>query len=518
MFRLTSININDWHYLGHIPEGSMVFHNNDDKTNVNVVENKIKNPFTTVLIGPNGTGKSTILAYIGRIFEDIYYFKANDKRNPNSLNVPYSIVYNIGKEKFQITQKHNSILDSPDLKERKNVRWGYLLSINDKIVVDYDRLKLPEQIIAVSYLAMDRFRQKKNSPEDFYQYLGLRHRSNAASPQYFLNNTLPLLFNYISENNSLIFLVDILKFMNKDSSYLGIQLEYRYKQYFFTENLTDESFKNLFENHKLFSKRESTPFAVEYYKRNIANNPHLIEKIVNYLNNRASQDNIKFGEKSLLEFNLFENIERNEELALIIHLQKLDLLTSSTLLFRNDASQNTVASNDLSSGEFHFLTTMIAIQSTIKENSLILIDEPDTSLHPNWQMKYIHNLKELFRKWKSSHFVLATHSHFLIGDLEQESSEIIGLTGQIPNIKSESFSFNTYGWTPDEILYRVFGLRTNRNYYFENDLLILAKLLNSELTDSLELKRIIAKLEKFVFSKDDPLNKLIALAKLKSEN
>jgi hypothetical protein len=342
---------------------------------------------------------------------------------------------------------------------------NYSISVNgNPINNEWLNVELPEQIIAVSYLPMDRFRQKKNLPDDFYQYLGLRHRSNAASPQYFLNNTLPLLFNYISENKSVKFLKDILAFMSVDQNYLGIQLEYRYKQFFFTGDLTMSRFQELFEDTKQFSKRESTSFAVEYFERYLKKQKDLIKRIVSYLNDRTIQDNIGVGEKSLLEFNLFNKPEELEELGLVQHLQKLDLLSSASLLFKK-SNGNPINSQDLSSGEFHFLTTMIAIQSTLKNNSLVLIDEPDTSLHPNWQMKYVHNLKILFKKWNSVHFVMATHSHFIISDLENNSSEIIGLRGQVPNVEAKSMNVKTYGSSAEEILLEIFGVPTTRNLF-----------------------------------------------------
>ena len=458
MFRLITLNINDWNYIGHIPEGKMVF--------IPSKEIKLTElPYTSVLIGPNGTGKSTLLSYIAKIFEDFKYVKDNGKRNPKALSFPYSISYQIGKKKYQITHTNDG-LDVAAFKEDKRVlKWNYSFAINDKpIKTEWSEIELPEQVIAVSYLPMDRFRQKRNLPNDFYQYLGLRHRSNAASPQYFLNNTLPLLFNYISESKSVKFLKDILKFMAVDQTYLGIQLEYRYKKFFFTGQLTDTKFQELFEDTKQFSKRESTSYAVEYYERHIKKEKELIKRIVTYLNIRTMQDKIGIGEKSLLEFNLFDNMEVIEELSLIQHIQKLDLLSSASLLFKKSGN-NPINSQDLSSGEFHFLTTMIAIQATLKNNSLVLIDEPDTSLHPNWQMNYIGNLKDLFKKWNSAHFVMATHSHFIISDLENDSSEIIGLKGQVPNLDAKSMNVKTYGSSAEEVLLEIFGVPTTRNLF-----------------------------------------------------
>jgi predicted ATPase len=458
MFRLIALNINDPNLLGHIPEGKLVF--------VPGQELKLTTlPYTSVIIGSNGTGKSTLLSYLAKIFEDLKYFQENKKRNPSALNFTYGITYQLGKKVFKIEHRNDG-LDLEAFKDNKRkFKWTYNIYINNKKEKSkWTEVLLPDQVIAVSYLPMDRFRQKRNLPTDFYQYLGLRHRSNAASPQYFLNNTLPLLFNYISESKSIFFLKDILNFMSLDQSYLGIRFEYRYKKYFFTGDLTYESFGKLFDNPKSFSKREGTSFALDYYKRYIKEDKILIKKIITYLNYRSTEDNITFGEKSMLEFNLFDNIETIDELYLVQHLQKLDLLSSSSLLFRKN-SERIIDSQELSSGEFHFLTTMIAIQSTLRQNSLILIDEPDTSLHPNWQMKYVDNLKSLFKKWNSSHFIMATHSHFIISDLENESSEVIGLTGQVPNIKAKSFNTKTYGCSAEEVLLEIFGLATTRNQF-----------------------------------------------------
>jgi len=458
MFRLISLNFDDQSYLGHMPADSLVFVPEKERTTTAL-------PYSTVLIGPNGTGKSTILSYIAKIFEDINELKASGKRNSKAISFPYSISYQINERIFTITQLSGRLNRDAFRATSQVIKWVYHIHIDgvDKSG-NWSIVETPSQVIAVSYLPMDRFRQKKNSPNDFYQYLGLRHRSNAASPQYFLNNTLPLLFNFISKNKSIQFLKDILKFMHVDPTYLGVQLEYRYKKQFFTGKLDKQDFINLFENSKSYSKREGTSFALGYFENYIRSDNNLIAKIVQYLNARSIQDSISVGEKSILEFDLFENIELIDELSLIHHLQKLDLLASASLIFRKAPGQS-IKSQDLSSGEFHFLTTMIAILVTIEKNSLVLIDEPDTSLHPNWQMKYIHNLKSLFKHWNSSHFIMTTHSHFIVSDLESSSSEVIGIKGSAPRIKAKAFNVSTFGLSAEEVLLEIFEVPTTRNYY-----------------------------------------------------
>jgi ABC-type enterochelin transport system ATPase subunit len=119
MFRLISLNINDWNYLGHFPEGKLVFL--PDK------EIKITNlPYSTVLIGPNGTGKSTLLSYIAKIFEDLKYIKDSGKRNPKGINFPYSICYLVGKNKFQISHKNDGLDIASFNKDLRVLKWNYM--------------------------------------------------------------------------------------------------------------------------------------------------------------------------------------------------------------------------------------------------------------------------------------------------------------------------------------------------------------------------------------------------------
>lgn len=58
-----------------------------------------------------------------------------------------------------------------------------------------------------------------------------------------------------------------------------------------------------------------------------------------------------------------------------------------------------------------------------KNDFLILIDEPDLHLHLDWQRQYIQKLIDVFSTLPSDiklHFIIATHSPFLISDLPTE--------------------------------------------------------------------------------------------------
>jgi len=68
----------------------------------------------------------------------------------------------------------------------------------------------------------------------------------------------------------------------------------------------------------------------------------------------------------------------------------------------------------LSSGEQHELVLAYRLIFQVKPDSLILIDEPELSLHPAWQQVFIDDLERISETSKLD-FVLATHSPVLIG-------------------------------------------------------------------------------------------------------
>lgn len=82
---------------------------------------------------------------------------------------------------------------------------------------------------------------------------------------------------------------------------------------------------------------------------------------------------------------------------------------------------------DCSSGEKHMIFAFTGVLSSIEPKSIILIDEPEISLHPEWQIQYVSLLKKIFKKYDGCHFILASHSHYLVSDLESSTSSIISL-------------------------------------------------------------------------------------------
>jgi predicted ATP-binding protein involved in virulence len=81
----------------------------------------------------------------------------------------------------------------------------------------------------------------------------------------------------------------------------------------------------------------------------------------------------------------------------------------------NDSLDRSISIEALSSGEQHELVLWYDLLFKVGSNALVLIDEPELSLHVSWQKKFLPELLEI-AKTVPFDALIATHSPFIIGD------------------------------------------------------------------------------------------------------
>lgn len=150
--------------------------------------------------------------------------------------------------------------------------------------------------------------------------------------------------------------------------------------------------------------------------------------------------------------------------------------------------------------------------SEIQPGSIVLIDEPENSAHPNWQINYIGWLKNIFEHYYNCHFVIATHSHFMLSDLEPHTSDIIALDRSQTGLRNIAEGVNTFCWSVDDILYRVFHVRNTRNYMFEKKVAELYDRISKRDKDVGAIKVLVNELSLYQLAPEDPLKHLIKTA------
>jgi ABC-type uncharacterized transport system ATPase subunit len=98
-----------------------------------------------------------------------------------------------------------------------------------------------------------------------------------------------------------------------------------------------------------------------------------------------------------------------------ISFDKREGFTFRSLYNQNESNTTTILSRDLSSGEQHELILLYELLFKVQPNSLVLIDEPELSLHVGWQVEFLKDLQEII-KLTDVEILIATHAPSIIED------------------------------------------------------------------------------------------------------
>ena len=116
----------------------------------------------------------------------------------------------------------------------------------------------------------------------------------------------------------------------------------------------------------------------------------------------------------------------------------------------------------LSSGELALFVRIMEISLYIENDTLILIDEPETHLNPYWINQYYYLLKECFANL-NCHFIIASQSPIVVGMFNKE--QVFFLKSEDSSISVKVFEEETFVNNIDSILSFVFDVT-----YFNNPL------------------------------------------------
>jgi len=96
-----------------------------------------------------------------------------------------------------------------------------------------------------------------------------------------------------------------------------------------------------------------------------------------------------------------------------------------TLYNSSSSTSENLLPTDLSSGEQHELVLLYELLFKVQPNSLVLIDEPELSLHVGWQVQFLKDLQEI-TKLADLDILMATHSPDIIQDRWDLTVELKG--------------------------------------------------------------------------------------------
>ena len=191
-----------------------------------------------------------------------------------------------------------------------------------------------------------------------------------------------------------------------------------------------------------------------------------------------------------------------EILELDVKLSEISKDENSMPIFK-DSSGKKFGINELSSGEKQLFLRTLAIKMLEPENSIIMIDEPELSLHPKWQQKIV----DVYRKiGKNNQIIIATHSPHILGSVKKENIMLLDKDddGKIV-VKTGNELYNSYGQPTDRVLKDIMGLKTTRNPKVFKLLEEAGELVDKNEYESEEFKTKYKELRDILGNKDEDL-------------
>ena len=140
----------------------------------------------------------------------------------------------------------------------------------------------------------------------------------------------------------------------------------------------------------------------------IPDNIDELKKAVLSVNIQNMKIKLKIFDELYEKLNIFLDILNNKRLS----YKQISIHHKKGFIFTND-NGDILSETDLSSGEQNEIVMLYELLFKVNENSLVLIDEPEISLHIVWQKEFLKDMKDIL-EIKKFDILIATHSPSII--------------------------------------------------------------------------------------------------------
>jgi len=421
----------------------------NDELTIERNDNPIKNFFgdninITAIVGKNGSGKSNILkCIISKNKINKTYFYVILEENNFKLYL-YRNGYLSTVKKIDLNQSYNIGKITKNITNAKEKDYGFnsifFTSLYHNLTIhDNDFIKNHKDI-STAYLINEYSKDKEINYK--YQY-NLYKSYTIKNVIYMLkDSSINLPFNkpndlninvneiYIENETEDKFLKKLKKFREKEQKETKFYTNILENTLYVAYELGEEKFNDIL--------KENIDNIVELYKKFKEIEKDFFESIDTFLNFVKKYTKDKDYTTFLLSLKL-QDID-NKFIDSII-----DMSTIFDILHFNWKPE-------LSTGQesfiFQFANFYNILKDIPKNNILILIDEGETTMHPNWQKKYVKWLVDFFEKNftnKKFHIILTSHSPFILSDLPKQNIIFLDNGEQVKGVdKKQTFGANIH--------------------------------------------------------------------------
>lgn len=389
----------------------------------------------TVLIGKNGSGKSRALSTITNVLCSVYVGNKLLKRDIGTVSQ-----YNQEDSYSSISVCVNG--HSYDVEVR-----GRSIFVDNGIDA---KSICPVKIIAASTSPFDKFPEEnlyfsgKGLGGDFYNYYGLDDKSKTKALLALIQRVF-FSFSDGTLSNNKYTIKKLLGFLGLSDEF---EIHFRLKHGInkFMSNLSSMSVRDFMNYVSSAAQRDLSylhgKYEFDYLK---------LKKAFEVLNKYCAERDLS----RIISFEIFFNeLKVTSKLKGFLFdikiLAEIGILNIHDVVVKRKSSREqdgwqwwdepfkSFSISDASSGQQCILLNILGIAASIENNTLVLIDEPEISLHPEWQETYIELLMDSFTHVTGCHFIIATHSPQIVSKLSSENC-FISLIGKGKIISSSDF-------------------------------------------------------------------------------
>lgn len=393
-----------------------------------------------ILIGKNGCGKTTIFRIIDKLLDNDF---------SSLIGEPFKEIY-LKTTKSEIRLKRTEkgfFLTVDGLEKHINLETEYSFDldsflqekINHQYTSNHNRLKkLQKNHIFIpltrSYSSHDiqknfnRFsleELQKNIEKRYRIFLMQIRRIDDELKGKTIGIPLEINNEYNASSN-------FQRILNFDSDkQCKIRTIFKNLDYAPTENLLDTLFEEIEKNKSLLKKYKITSHdkLIHMYITSIDkildDKIKEITSLFNFINREFAFVFLErllelfktIEEKKKKTFTSFKSFEEILNSFFSENRKKIQITSTGELKIESLINRNKLDIYNLSSGEKQLVTLFGYLIFDTRKEKIILIDEPELSLHIDWQMKFTESLMNLDSE---KQYFLATHSPEIIGDYDNK--------------------------------------------------------------------------------------------------
>jgi AAA15 family ATPase/GTPase len=392
----------------------------------------------TVVIGWNGAGKSNVIEALVIIFRDLdlhkepsFSYKLEYICRGNRIIVETTdtkvkkeqykvLIHTEGNPEEVITNKYTDFFNNEEREYQPSNVFGYYSGPSDRLATHF-------------YEHQRKFRDQLLYPEKY----GLDEKTLPLRPLFYaqkVHSNFVLLSFFLGSDEK------VKKFLKEKLFIEGIEsVLFVLNKPDWTSKEGDPRFWNATGVVRPFLDRLFSASLAPMRKKikvpqPMKKNPENVDALFLYLKDLEALQVVGEDTSDKDFFKLLESIYFSN----LIHEVRIRVKVKN-----KNGTDESLTFRELSEGEQQLITVLGLLRFTRDDESLFLLDEPDTHLNPAWSMEYISFLKEVAGfnldvkedaddkdeaesdSVDNSHIVLATHDPIVISTLKQEQIQIM---------------------------------------------------------------------------------------------